>query len=56
MIVSRIVNAISGKEIENSAAVTSNQLDALAALVPDIHLQQVKQVHPLRVYVPAVEV
>jgi hypothetical protein len=56
MIVSRIVNAIPGKEIENAAAAVSKQLDALAALVSDIHPQQVKQIHPLGIYVPAVKI
>jgi hypothetical protein len=56
MIVPRVVNAIPGKEIQNATAVISKQLDALAALVSDIHLQQVKQIHPLGIYVPAVKI
>jgi hypothetical protein len=56
MIVSRVVNAISRKEIENAAALVSKQLDALTALVSNIHPQQVKQVYPPGVYIPAIKI
>jgi hypothetical protein len=54
--VSRVVNAISGKKVENAASITGEQLDALTTLVPDVHLQQVKQFHPLRINVPPVRI
>jgi hypothetical protein len=56
MIVSCVVNAIAGKEIEKAAPVIGEQLYALTALIPDVHLQQVQQSHPLWIYVPAVEI
>jgi hypothetical protein len=56
MIVPRVVNAISGKKIENSAAILREQLYTLTAFVLNVHLQQVKQFHPLRIYVSAVKI
>ena len=51
MVVSDVVDAIPGEVVENAAAVGSKELTADAALVVDIHLQQIEQVNPLRIYV-----
>jgi hypothetical protein len=56
MIVSRVENAIPGKEIENAPAIVGKQFDALAALVSNIHLKQVEEVYPLGIHIPAVKI
>jgi hypothetical protein len=55
MVVAYIVNAISGEEIEDAPPVISEQFGTRAALVSDIHFQQVEQPDPLRIYVFGVE-
>ena len=55
VIVAHIVNTVSGKEIENAAAVRGEQFGANAAFVVDGEFQHVEQFHPLRVHVLGVE-
>ena len=44
-----IMNTIAGEEVEDYIAFGSEQLDARAANILRVHLQQIKQPHPLRV-------
>ena len=55
VVVSGIVNAIAGEEIENAAAVRGKQFGGSAALVLHIHLKNVEQLDPLRVDVIGIE-
>jgi hypothetical protein len=50
MIVADVVNTVSGEEIENPPSVVGEQLHAHAALIADVHLQQVEQAYPLAVH------
>jgi hypothetical protein len=47
MIVAHIVNTVSREEVEDAPSVRSEQFRANAALIADIHLQQVEQTNPL---------
>ena len=51
-----IVDAIAGVEIENDPAIRGNQLGTFAAVISDIHIENVEQPHPLRIDVLLVEV
>ena len=50
MVVSGIVNTISGEEIQDPLSVRPKQFGPLAMRKRHVHLQHVKQPHPLRVY------
>lgn len=50
MVVAYIVNAIPGEEIQDPPPVRREQLAAETTLVTNIHLQQIQQTNPLRVY------
>ena len=50
MIVTDIVNAVSRKKIEDAPSILGEQFHSQAALITDIHLQQIKKPHPFRVY------
>ena len=50
MVVTRIVNTVSGKEVENPRSVRAEQLRAFALHKLDVHLQDIKQLDPLWVY------
>jgi hypothetical protein len=49
------MDAVSGEEIENAAAIAGEKLGSETALVASIHLQDFEQPHPVRVYVICVE-
>ena len=50
MVVAYIVNAIPGEEIQDPSPIRREQLAAETTLVANIHLQQMQQTNPLRVY------
>src|SRR5262252_6053544 len=50
MIVANVVNAVSRKEVHDSASICREKLGSHTAFVTDIHLQQVEKPHPLRIY------
>ena len=50
MVMSRVVDAITGQKIQKAAAILGMQFNARAALIEHIHLQRVEQPHPLRIY------
>ena len=50
-----IMDTIPGKKIENAAPIARVKLRSGTALVADIHLQDLEQLHPLRVYVICIE-
>ena len=50
MIVTDIVNAVTGEKIENAPSVVGEQFHSQAPLVANIHLQQIEKPHPFRVY------
>jgi hypothetical protein len=49
MVVPGIVDAVAGERIQNAAAVLGEQLAPKASFILDIHAEQIKQCHPLRV-------
>src|ERR1700751_4968624 len=51
MIVANVVNAVSRKEVHDSAAICREKLGSHTGFVTDVHLQQVEKPHPLRIYV-----
>ena len=51
-----IVDAIAGVEIEDDAAVRGKKLGAFAAVIGDIHIENVEQLHPLGIDVLLVEI
>jgi hypothetical protein len=51
MVVTRIVDAIARKEIEDPAAIRGEQLRSHATFIAQIHLEQSEQLDPLRIYV-----
>jgi hypothetical protein len=55
VIVAGVMDAISGKEIENAAAIAREELGSDTALVASIHLQDFEQPHPVRVDMICVE-
>ena len=54
VIVSDIVNAISGQEVQNSPAIAGKKLRSGASFVADIHLQNIEQPDPLRIDVAGI--
>src|SRR5271165_2139646 len=56
MIVSNVVNAISGIEIQNNSSVRGMKLGSATMHVLDVHLQDVKQPYPLWIDVTLVEI
>jgi hypothetical protein len=50
VVVTRIVNTITGEEIQHSSAICTEEFGALAKNKCRIHLQNIEQPHPLRVY------
>ena len=55
MIVSGVVYAVAGEEIENAAAIGGEEFRRRAAFVLHVHLQKVEQLDPLRIDVVGVE-
>ena len=55
MIVTDVVNAVSGEKIENATAVTRDQLRSHATFIADGEFEYVQQFHPLGVHVLGVE-
>jgi hypothetical protein len=47
VVVPNILNAIARQEIQDPATVCSEQLRSYAPFVPDVHLEQAEQTHPL---------
>jgi hypothetical protein len=47
MIVARVVNAVSGEEVEDHIAFGSEELDAGTAHIARVHLKEIEQAHPL---------
>ena len=50
MVVSCIVNTIPGEEVQNSLPIRPKEFGALAMRKRYVHLQHIKQPHPLGVY------
>jgi len=50
MVVAGIVNAEAREEVDDAAAIGSGELSSGAAAVGDVHLEQVEELGPLRVY------
>src|SRR5260370_20663290 len=50
MVMADVVNAVSREEVENPPAVIGKEFQSHAALVADVHLQQVEKPHPFRVH------
>ena len=51
MVVTRIVDAVAGKEIEDPESIRGEQLCPHATFVAQIHFEQPEQLDPLRIYV-----
>ena len=51
VIVSNLVNAVSGKEIEDDVTFGGGQFRSEALAILRLHLQQVEQPYPLRIHV-----
>ena len=51
MVVTNIVDAVSGKEVQNATSIRREQLGPQAPLIADGKVQYVQQLHPLGVYV-----
>jgi hypothetical protein len=49
--VTDIVNAVAGKEVENAPSILYEEFRSQAALIADVHLQQIKQPHPFRIHI-----
>src|SRR5207302_5562157 len=56
MVMADVVNAVSGEEVENPPAVIGKEFHSHAALIADVHLQQVEKAHPFRVHSPGIAV
>ena len=52
---SSIVDTITGKEIQDPLSVRPKEFRPFAAYVGHVHLQHVKQSHPLRVYIVGIQ-
>ena len=55
VVVAGVVDAITRKKVEDTAAVGGEELHTGAAVVVHVHLQQVQQPHPLRVDVVGIQ-
>src|SRR5271166_3642314 len=55
MVVTRIVNTIPGEEVQNALPIRPEKFGALAVRKRHVHLQDVQQPHPLRVYGVGIE-
>ena len=55
VIMAGVMDAVSGKKIENVAPISGEKLRSGTTLVSNIHLQDLEQLHPLRIYVIHIE-
>ena len=46
-----VVNAVAGKKVDDGATVEGGELRPDASFIDHVHLQQVQQLGPLRIYV-----
>ena len=51
MVVSDVVNAVSGEKIEDAPAIRGEKFRSEASFIRDVHFQDVQQRYPLRVHV-----
>jgi hypothetical protein len=51
MVVAGVVDAIAGKKVQDAPPVFSKEFAAGATLVANVHVQDVQQRNPLRIYI-----
>ena len=51
MVVTAIVNRVAGKEVENAPSILYEECRSQAALIADVHSQQIKRPHQFRIYI-----
>lgn len=56
MIVPRVMHSVPGKKIENRASIVDMQLDAIAAIVLHIHLEQIEKLRPLGIDMRCIQI
>src|SRR5271169_4309859 len=55
VVVARVVNTIAGEKIENAPSIGSKEFRSVAMCVLNVHLQNVEQSYPLRIYAIPIE-
>ena len=55
VVVAGVVNTIAGEKIENAPAIGREKFGSVAMCVLNVHLQNVEQSHPLRIYAVPIE-